>query len=75
MDHTIAGRKIFYSSETEFLVQVGPVGGRFRNLARIKGDLPKAEIKYNSINLSKGRKKRLLLPTSSFPTVMQDKKV
>jgi hypothetical protein len=74
MTHSINGRVISFAPDTEFLVQTGRNKGPYRNIRRIIGDLVKAEEAYNKITLHPGMKKRLLLPTSSYPSLLQSSK-
>ena len=62
--HELNGKKIGYSSETVFLVQVGRGKSSYRTRYAFTGDLPRAVIYYNSINIGNGFKKRLLMPSS-----------
>lgn len=62
------GRKIAYSSETEFLIQVGYSGkGSYKTRYRIVGNLAQAVLYYNGINIGNGYKKRLLAPSFNKP--------
>lgn len=74
MTHSINGRLITFTPATEFLVQTGHGKGQYRNLRRINGDLAKAEELYNKITLRSGMKKRLLMPSSCFPSLLQSSK-
>lgn len=63
-------RRIAYHDSTVFLVQVGKGKGSYRTKYNIKGNLTQAVMYYNGINLGKGYKKRLLMPSSSHnPTL------
>lgn len=53
------GRKIAYSSETVFRVQVGRGRGAYRDRYRVVGDLAQAVLLYNSINCRAPYKARL----------------
>jgi hypothetical protein len=56
------GRKIGYSSETIFLVQVGKgPKGRYTKTWSFKGNLAPAVWHYNGINIGRGYKKRLVM--------------
>jgi hypothetical protein len=69
--HTIQinGKRIAYSSETEFLVQVGKGRGSYETKYRFVGELPKAIFYYSGINVGNGYKKRLYSPTMNKPTL------
>lgn len=58
---TLDDRPIAYSSETEFLVQVGRGKGAYRTRYAFKGKLGQAVSYYNCINIGLGYKKRLLM--------------
>lgn len=65
------GKRIGYSSETVFLIQVGKgKKGSYKNRYTIKGDLRKAVFYYMGINIGNGFKKRLLMPASSHNPVL-----
>lgn len=77
---SLDGRKIGYSSETVFLIQVGKgYKGSYKTKYSVKGSLGQAVMYYNGINIGRGYKKRLVMPSSprnrgvlarqfSFPT-------
>ena len=54
------GRRIAYSSDTEFLVQIGRGRGSYRTKFVIHGDLPRAVLLFNAVNIGYGHKKRLV---------------
>lgn len=58
---TLDGKRIAYSSETEFLVQVGRGKGAYATRYSFKGDIGKAVFHYRCINIGNGYKKRLLM--------------
>ncbi len=62
------GKKIAYSSETEFLIQVGRgKKGSYTTRFTVKGNLRQAVLLYNGINTGMGYKKRLLVPSFNKP--------
>jgi len=61
------GKLIGFSSETDFLVQLGKGRGSYRTKWGFKGNLPQALLYYKSLNVGNGYKKRLLMPSSSKP--------
>jgi hypothetical protein len=63
------GRKIAYSDQTEFLVQVGKGSGAYKTRHTIKGTLNLAVHYFNCINIGNGYKKRLLMPSSPKPVL------
>jgi hypothetical protein len=63
---TLNGKRIAYSSETEFLVQIGRYSkGSYKTKYNIKGNLTRAVLLYNCINIGRGYKKRLYMPACS----------
>jgi len=60
LENELNGRRIAYSSETEFLVQVGKGSRAYKTRYRIVGNLPKAVFLFNCINIGNGYKKRLV---------------
>ena len=62
---TLDEMRIAYSSETEFLVQIGKGSkGAYRTRYSFKGNLGQAVSYYKGINIGNGYKKRLLMPSS-----------
>lgn len=62
------GRKVAFSSETEFLVQVGRGSkGSYKTKYRIVGAIHQAVLLYKGINIGNGYKKRLLAPSMNKP--------
>lgn len=62
------GKRIGYSSETKFFVQVGKGSkGSYRNRYVFKGNLATAVMHYNMINIGRGYKKRLIMDGSPKP--------
>lgn len=54
------GKKIAYTSETVFEVQIGRNKGTYRTRYSIKGSLSQAVWYFNCINIGYGYKKRLV---------------
>ena len=66
------GKKIGYSDETEFLVEVSinkTKKSRFRTVARYVGRFDAAVMHYNAINIGLGYRKRLVMPSSKKPVL------
>lgn len=62
------GKRIGYHSETLFLVQVGRYRkGSFKTRYTFTGELGRAVMFYNGINLGNGYKKRLIAPSFNKP--------
>ena len=67
---TLDGKYVGYTSETEFLVQVGRGNGSYKTRYSFKGNLVQATCYYRSINIGNGYKKRLLMPSCSSNPVL-----
>ena len=66
---TINGKKVAYSSETDFLVQVGKGKGKYKTKYSFKGNIAQAVFYYSGINVGNGYKKRLFVPSFNKPTL------
>lgn len=54
------GKRIAYTDETIFMVQVGKNKGSYVTRNTFKGNLSQAVLYYNAINIGYGYKKRLI---------------
>ena len=64
------GKRIGYSSETVFLIQVGKGSkGSYKTKYSVKGNLGQAVLFYNGVNIGNGYKKRLLSPAMNKPVL------
>lgn len=62
------GKRIAYHTTTEFLVQVGRgPKGSYATRYSFTGDLQRAIMHYNCINIGRGYKKRLIAPSMNRP--------
>lgn len=66
---TIDGRKLAYTSETIFLVQLGKNRGAYRTKYTFKGDPFEAAKYYRALNVGRGYKKRLVMPHAKNPVL------
>lgn len=66
---TLDGKRIAYTNQTEFLVQVGKNRSAYRTRYRFVGDIHKAAAHYRAINVGLGYKKRLYVPSFNKPTL------
>lgn len=67
---TLDGKQVAYSSETEFLVEVGKGSkGAYKLRNKIKGNLGQAVFLYQGINIGNGYKKRLRAPSMNKPVL------
>jgi hypothetical protein len=66
---TIDGKRMVYTSMTEFLVQVGKNRSAYRTRYRFVGNIHQAAMYYRAINVGLGYKKRLYAPSMKVPTI------
>jgi len=66
---TIDGKRMAYTNQTEFLVQVGKNRSAYRTRYRFVGDIHQAAKYYLAINVGLGYKKRLYAPSMKVPTI------
>lgn len=68
---TLDGKKIAYTNQTEFLVQIGRYSkGSYKTKYRFEGNLEQAVMYYRAINVGRGYKKRLLMSSCSKNPVL-----
>lgn len=63
------GKKVAYTSETVFEVQLGKGSSSYKTSYSFKGDLGKAVFYYNCLNIGNGYKKRLLCQSFNRPVL------
>lgn len=66
-ENTLDGKRIAYTDQTEFLVQIGRGKSAYRTRYRVVGNLAQAVLLFNGINVGYGYKKRLLMPSANKP--------
>lgn len=64
-ESVIDGRRLAYTNQTEFLVQIGRGKGSYKTKERHIGNLVGAVIAYRGLNVHSGYKKRLLMPSAA----------
>jgi hypothetical protein len=69
---TLDGKRIAYTDDTEFLVQVGRGKGKYQTKYSFKGELARAVMHYNAINIGRGYKKRLIMPNAMRPVLARE---
>lgn len=62
-------KKICYSDQTDFLVQIGKGKSSYQTRYKFTGDLQSAVFYFNCINVHSGYKKRLYAPSMNRPTL------
>ena len=66
----LTGRRIAYCTETEFRVEVGKGRkGGYKTHYVFRGNLGKAVLYYDAINIGRSYKKRLVMPSSPQPVL------
>lgn len=71
---TLNNKRIGYSSETVFLIQLGKGSkGSYKTIRSFVGNLGQAIMHYNALNIGNGYKKRLLMPSSSKTPILDRK--
>lgn len=71
--NVLDGKNIAYCSETVFEVQVSKGRGSYKTRYEIKGDLARAVMHYNCINIGHNYNKRLLMRASKKPVLARQK--
>lgn len=67
---TLNKKQIAYTNETQFLVEVGKGSkGSYKIRFNVIGDLGKAVMLFNGINIGNGYKKRLRAPSFNKPVL------
>lgn len=66
---TLDGKRIIYTEDTDFLVQVGHKNQKYTTRYAFKGNLHQAVFHYRCINIGNGYKKRLLMPGAMRPVL------
>ncbi len=67
------GKKIAFSEDTEFLVQVSRYKGAYKTRYKFTGNLVRAVIHYEGINIGNGYNKRLYCPAMNKPVLLRAK--
>lgn len=63
------GKRLAYTNQTEFLVQVGKNRSAYRTKYKFVGNIHQAVAYYKAINVGLGYKKRLYVPSFNKPTL------
>ena len=69
---TLDGKRITYTDDTEFLVQVGKGNRAYTTRYAFKGNLAQAVFYYRGINIGRGYKKRLTMPNAMRPVLARE---
>jgi len=65
----IGNKKVCYTDNTSFIVQVGKGKSAYKNKYIFKGDVQKAAFYYACINVGNGYKKRLIMSGANKPVL------
>jgi hypothetical protein len=63
------GKRICYTNETVFQIQLGKDKGSYKTQYTIIGDFSTALMYYSGINVGNGYKKRLYVPSFNKPVI------
>jgi len=70
---TLDGKRICYADNTIFEVQVGRYAkGKYATKYTFTGNLTRAVMHYNAINIWRGYKKRLVMPNAMRPVLARE---
>ena len=69
---TLDGKRIAYTDTTTFEVQVGRGRGAYATRYSFKGEIARAVMYYNAINIGRGYKKRLIMPNAMRPVLARE---
>jgi len=69
---TLDGKRIAYTDDTKFEVQIGRGKGAYATHYSFKGELARAVMYYNAINIGRGYKKRLVMPNAMRPVLARE---
>jgi len=66
---TLDGKRIAYTDNTVFEVQIGRGKSAYTTRYTFKGELARAVMHYRCINIGNGYKKRLVMPDAMRPVL------
>ena len=66
---TLDGKRIAYTEDTQFWVQIGKDRSSYKTRYAFRGNLAQAVTYYRGINIGNGYKKRLYSPNMNKPTL------
>jgi hypothetical protein len=66
---TLDGKSLVYTNTTEFLVQIGKNRSAYRTKWSFTGNIHQAVAYYRALNVGRGYKKRLLMPSAKHPVL------
>lgn len=69
---TLDGKRIAYTDDTEFLVQIGRGKSGYTTRYAFTGNLHQAVMHYRCINIGRGYKKRLVMPNAMRPVLARE---
>jgi hypothetical protein len=66
---TLDGKRIAYTDDTKFEVQIGRGRSKYTTRYAFTGNLHQAVMYYRGINIGRGYKKRLVMPAANRPVL------
>jgi hypothetical protein len=69
---TLDGKRIAYTDDTMFEVQIGRHRNAYQTKYTFKGNLHQAVRYYCAINIGRGYKKRLIMPNAMRPVLARE---
>lgn len=69
---TLDGKRIAYTDDTIFEVQIGRGNSGYTTRYQFTGNLHQAVFYYRSINIGRGYKKRLTMPAAIRPVLARE---
>ena len=69
---TLDGKRIAYTDDTKFEVQIGRGKSAYKTKYSFKGELARAVMYYRCVNIGRGYKKRLVIPDAMRPVLARE---
>jgi len=69
---TLDGKRIAYTDDTRFEVQIGRGKSAYKTKYSFEGNLHQAVMYYRCINIGRGYKKRLVMPAANRPVLARE---
>lgn len=69
---TLDGKRIAYTDDTKFEVQIGRGRSAYKTKYSFKGELARAVMYYRCVNIGRGYKKRLVMPDAMRPVLARE---
>jgi len=69
---TLDGKRIAYTDDTKFEVQIGRGKSAYTTRYTFTGNLHQAVMYYRCVNIGRGYKKRLVMPDANRPVLARE---